>query len=281
MRETEGETRWWVAVSILAAIASQFVLPSRFVLHPAYILPGIETALAVILTFAHPDRMSRRTTAIRVASQVLLAIAAAANAISVGLLLHEITAGGRISAVTLLLGGAEIWVTNTIIFALWYWEYDRGGPAGRALALTDQPDLLFPQMTDDHLARDWEPMFVDYLYVSFTNSTAFSPTDTMPLSRWLKLLFALQSGISLVTVALIAARAVNILPGPNLIRPRSLRPVSSIGCCSPFRRNALNSGAPASWSAMNRSANAPFWMSARTAFMFSLTCASMTRGPET
>jgi uncharacterized membrane protein len=75
------------------------------------------------------------------------------------------------------------------------------------------PDLLFPQLTDDRLGRDWEPDFFDYLYVSYTNATAFSPTDTLPLSRWAKLLFMVQSAISLVTVALIAARAVNILPG--------------------------------------------------------------------
>jgi hypothetical protein len=128
------------------------------------------------------------------------------------LLIHNITTSGRVQAVTLLVGGGEIWVTNTIVFALWFWEYDRGGPAERAHGTTDMPDLLFPQMTDEHLARNWEPNFIDYLYVSFTNSTAFSPTDTMPLSRWSKVLFALQAAISLITVALIAARAVNILP---------------------------------------------------------------------
>ncbi len=99
------------------------------------------------------------------------------------------------------------------MFALWFWEYDRGGPAARAHGTADMPDLLFPQLTDEHMASKWEPIFLDYLYVSFTNSTAFSPTDTLPLSRWAKLLFALQAAISLVTVALIAARAVNILPG--------------------------------------------------------------------
>ncbi|MEO6701577.1 MAG: hypothetical protein ABI140_04675, partial [Jatrophihabitantaceae bacterium] len=83
----------------------------------------------------------------------------------------------------------------------------------RAQGEQDVPDLLFPQMTDPHLARDWEPEFFDYLFVSYTNATAFSPTDTLPLSRWVKLLFMAQSAISLVTVALIAARAVNILPG--------------------------------------------------------------------
>jgi uncharacterized membrane protein len=129
------------------------------------------------------------------------------------MLLHEITSGQSLAAGQLLLGGAEIWFTNVIVFALWYWEYDRGGPASRAQGIDDTPDLLFPQMTDDKLAADWEPIFIDYFYVAYTNATAFSPTDTMPLSRWAKVLFMVQSSISIVLVALIVARAVNILPG--------------------------------------------------------------------
>ena len=194
-------------------IAFQFTLPERFVVHPAYVTPTVEAALLVVLTIMHPTRLSRRTQRLRIASQVLLAIIAAANTASVVLLIREITQGHHIAAVTLLVGGGEIWLTNTIVFALWYWEYDRGGPAARAHGTSDIPDLLFPQLTDEHMASNWEPIFLDYLYVSFTNSTAFSPTDTLPLSRWAKLLFALQAAISLVTVALIAARAVNILPG--------------------------------------------------------------------
>jgi uncharacterized membrane protein len=213
LRATEGEHRWWIVLSLVIAIGAQFVMPSRFVLHPAYIAPSIEAVLLVVLTAMHPNRLSHRTQRLRIASQVLLAVIAITNAASVVLLIRGITTGHHIAPVTLLLGGAEIWLTNTIVFALWYWEYDRGGPAARAQGNQDVPDLLFPQLTDEHLARDWEPIFVDYLYVSFTNSAAFSPTDTMPLSRWAKLLFGLQATISLVTVALIAARAVNILPG--------------------------------------------------------------------
>lgn len=213
LRATEGERRWWIVFAIAVIIAAQFALPAKFVPHPAYIAPSIEAVLLVVLTAMHPNRLSQRTKQLRVASQVLIAIIAAANAWSVILLIHAITTGGHIAPDTLLIGGAEIWLTNTIVFALWFWEYDRGGPAARAHGTHDIPDLLFPQLTDEHLARNWEPIFLDYLYVSFTNSTAFSPTDTLPLSRWAKLLFALQAAISLVTVALIAARAVNILPG--------------------------------------------------------------------
>jgi uncharacterized membrane protein len=213
LRNTEGEQRWWVALAVLLALALQALIPDRFIVHPRYLLPGIELVLLIALVVTHPDRMSRRSNRLRIASQALLALIAVANAASVGLLVHEITSGGHLPAVELLLGGAEIWFTNTIVFALWYWEYDRGGPASRAHGHIDKPDLLFPQMADATLAKDWEPIFVDYLYVSYTNSTAFSPTDTMPLSRWAKVLFMVQSAISLITVALIAARAVNILPG--------------------------------------------------------------------
>jgi hypothetical protein len=212
LRATEGEHRWWIVTSLVAVIAAQFALPSRLAPHPAYIAPSVEAVLLVVLTVMHPTRASRRTQRLRIASQVLLAIIAAANTASVVLLIRTITTGHHVAADTLLIGGGEIWLTNTIVFALWYWEYDRGGPAARAHGTKDVPDLLFPQLTDDHMAWNWEPIFLDYLYVSFTNSTAFSPTDTSPLSRWAKLLFALQAAISLVTVALIAARAVNILP---------------------------------------------------------------------
>jgi uncharacterized membrane protein len=103
-------------------------------------------------------------------------------------------------------------LTNVIVFALWFWEMDRGGPAARALARKVHPDFLFSQMTVPDLVNlDWEPGFVDYLYLSFTNATAFSPTDTLPLSRWAKLTMMAESTVSFVTVALIVARAVNVL----------------------------------------------------------------------
>ncbi|GAA4825357.1 hypothetical protein GCM10023201_09700 [Actinomycetospora corticicola] len=96
-------------------------------------------------------------------------------------------------------------------FALWYWQFDRGGPSVRACGERSLPDFWFPQMQSADLDPEWEPHFVDYLYVSFTNATAFSPTDTMPLSRWAKLTMLVQSAVSLATVALVVARAVNVL----------------------------------------------------------------------
>jgi uncharacterized membrane protein len=212
-RRTDGEQRWWVALALLAAVILQTSLPDPFVVHPRYVLPAVELIALIALVITHPERMSRRTRGIRIASQLLLGLVAVNTAISVGLLVHRITDASQIRALELLVGGAEIWLTNAIVFGLWYWEYDRGGPAARALGLADKPDLLFPQMTDPSLAKDWEPIVLDYFFVAYTNSTAFSPTDTLPLSRWVKVLFMVQSAISLVTVALIAARAVNVLPG--------------------------------------------------------------------
>ena len=116
-------------------------------------------------------------------------------------------------APALLASGAAIWATNVIAFALWYWEFDRGGPVHRAHATYRYLDFLFPQMgLPPGLADpDWEPRFADYLYLSFTNATAFSPTDVMPLARWGKFTMLVQSAVSLALGALVIARAVNIL----------------------------------------------------------------------
>jgi len=100
-----------------------------------------------------------------------------------------------------------------VVFALWYWEFDRGGPVARALATKPYPDFLFAQMTSPRelVPANWEPAFADYLYLAFTNAAAFSPTDVMPLSRWAKMAMTVQSAISIVTIALVVAPAGNIL----------------------------------------------------------------------
>jgi len=146
-------------------------------------------------------------------SEVVAAITAD-NAFSAGLLDYSILSGAETSnnATALLLGGAAIYVTNIIAFGIWYWELDRGGPMARSAGLDHYPDLLFPQMMNPTLAPpNWRPLFVDYLYTSLTNVFAFSPTDTMPASRWAKMLFAIQASVALSTVALVLARAVNVL----------------------------------------------------------------------
>jgi hypothetical protein len=111
----------------------------------------------------------------------------------------------------LVYASVPVWLTNIIVFGLWYWELDRGGPAARRLPRHRQPDFLFPQMSTPGSAPGWSPNFFDYLYTAFTNATTFSSTDTMPLTGWAKLLMALQSLASLVTVVVVVSRAVNIL----------------------------------------------------------------------
>ena len=136
-----------------------------------------------------------------------------ANLVALGLMTHYLIAGGHARGVDLIDGGLVIWITNLMLFTVWYWELDRGGPLA---SIRDRPvvapDFLFPQMSDKRFAAPgWKPHFEDYLYVSLTNQCAFSPTDTMPLTPRLKLLMGVQGVASLVTVGIIVARAVNIL----------------------------------------------------------------------
>ena len=148
-----------------------------------------------------------------VATSVLLtALLSLANGDSAVRLINSLLNGHVDDARALLRWGGAIWLTNIVIFALWYWELDRGGPAARAAGDRRFPDLLFTQMSTPEVAPpEWEPTFVDYAYLAFTNATAFSPTDVLPLTRWAKLLMMLQSAVSFSIVVLVIARAVNIL----------------------------------------------------------------------
>ncbi|HEX7660488.1 MAG TPA: hypothetical protein VF444_13520 [Pseudonocardiaceae bacterium] len=194
------------------AIALQTVLPTKLVLGPHLLLPALSTLLLVALVMLGPGRAATHHRHARKVSLVLVVVVSAGNALS-GVLLVEHILDGTIGnqAGPLLASGASIYLTNIVVFSLWYWEIDSGGPAARA-AGARHPDMMFPQMANPELApRDWEPTYVDYLYLSFTNATAFSPTDVMPLKVWAKLTMLVQSAVSLVLVALVVARAVNIL----------------------------------------------------------------------
>jgi hypothetical protein len=119
--------------------------------------------------------------------------------------------GNEKSGAQLLIKAVTVWAANVITFGLWFWEFDRGGPVRRLRSDPPLPDFQFPQMENPQLAAPgWQPELVDYIYVSFTNAIAFSPTDAMPLSRWAKLLMLSESALSSLTVPLVAARAVNI-----------------------------------------------------------------------
>jgi len=213
LRKTAGEQRLPVSLAIVVAIVLQVLLPGRYAIHPHLLMPGLEFALLAALLVANPNRICRESRILRLTGLVLATVISVANFYSAAHLVDALvqgTAGDDPSL--LLLTGASIWGTNVIVFALWYWEFDRGGPVARALARKPYPDFQFVQMQCPELTPpDWEPYFVDYLYLSFTNATAFSPTDVLPLSRWAKMAMMTQSAVSLATVALVIARAVNIL----------------------------------------------------------------------
>jgi uncharacterized membrane protein len=213
-RLTDGESTWPVRGAVVAATALQVMLPNRFEIPPTWLLPTLGALLGIGLSIAHPHRITRHSPQLRLVSIMLIAVITLANAGSAGRLIGALLGGkaGDMSATSLLLTGGAIWLTNVIVFGMWYWNLDRGGPAARAQALKSYPDFLFPQMTEPELApEDWQPQFFDYLYLSFTNAAAFSPTDTLPLARWAKMAMMLQSIVSLGTVVLVVARAVNIL----------------------------------------------------------------------
>ena len=212
-RVTAGELRWPVSLVMFGMIVMQVTLPARLTLTGRWLLPAIEGVLCAVLMISNPRRLTRRSPTLRSLGLILIGTASLANGWSAARLnvgLVQGTEGDNPTA--LLVTGGNIWETNIIIFGLWYWELDRGGPVARARALRTKPDFLFPEMTTPELAGPhWEPLFLDYLYVAYTNATAFSPTDTLPFSRWSKVAMMTQSTISLSTGVLVIARAVNIL----------------------------------------------------------------------
>ena len=211
--QSRGEPRWPVRLAILAAIALQLILPNTLIrgLGNRAFVPSLEGLLLVVLLIANPWRASREEYRLRIIGVALVALITVANMVSLVELVHALLYGTKAGGRPLVYASVPIWLTNVIAFGLWYWELDRGGPAVRQQPNHRAPDFLFPQMSTPGSAPGWGPRFLDYLFTSFTNATAFSPTDTMPLTAWAKLLFMLQSFASLVTVAVVVSRAVNIL----------------------------------------------------------------------
>lgn len=203
----KGEARWPGALAIVCALVLYVALPPQFTLLP-WLLPFLEISLLLPLMITKPYRDSRESLLVQSLSIFIIALINIANFISLILLAHFLVAGAQINGQDLLLDGVNIWLTNIIVFGLWYWELDRGGPAKNR---SYPPDFLFPQMGLPQMFEQWTPHFVDYFYCAFTNATAFSPTDTMPLSPKAKTLMLIQSLTSFITVALIVSRAVNIL----------------------------------------------------------------------
>jgi hypothetical protein len=202
---------WPGQAATLLALLLYLALPTPLTLGPGWPLPVAESVLLAGLVIA--ARGGRRARGRRAIAIGLVIVAALASLSSLAMLTHYLLAGGHARGTDLLDGGVIIWCTNLLLFAVVYWELDRGGPRPIAAARTAvAPDLLFPQMTDGRYATPaWKPGFADYLYVSLTNQTAFSPTDTMPLTPRAKALMGVQGVAALITTGVIVARAVNLL----------------------------------------------------------------------
>ena len=203
---------WEPQLVVACAIALQLSLSEQVTIGPSWLFPALEGALLIGLTMVSPHPNVRHSPFRRHVAIGMIALVSAVNIASLVRLCHFLLIGGKENGHALIISGIVLWCTNVLLFGLWYWEVDRGGPAARAAQDSRLPDFLFVQMDKTQFApKDWRPQLVDYLYLSFTNATAFSPTDTMPLTPIAKWLMTGQSIASLVTVALVVSRAVNIL----------------------------------------------------------------------
>jgi hypothetical protein len=210
-----AEKRWPMAFTLLLAIAVPLVLSPRFSFGPPWAAPLGEAVLLVAIVAIDRGRIDRRSAAGRALSLVLVAVLVADAAVAASRLVVDLVEGGpeTSSPTDLLETGFLVWFYTIIAFAFLYCVLDGGGPETRFLAPREFPELAFPAQLNPGVAlRDWRPEFFDYLYLGFTNATAFSPTDVMPLARWGKLAMTVQAVSSLMILGLVIARAVNILP---------------------------------------------------------------------
>jgi hypothetical protein len=208
-----AEKRWPMACALIAVIAVPLLLPARFSLGPSWTVPAVEALLLVAIIAVGRGRIDRRSAASRALSLGLVAVVVADAAGVTGRLVVDLVEGGpeTNSATDLLKTGFLVWVYTIVAFTFVYWVLDGGGPAARFLAPPQFPDLAFPEHLNPGVAPPgWRPEFFDYLYLGFTDATAFSPTDVMPLARWGKLAMTVQSVGSLMILGLVVARAVNI-----------------------------------------------------------------------
>jgi len=205
------EPRWPASLALVACVALYVVLPNRLVVGPHWLLPVL-VALPLAPLSARRHRHPDESPWIRHATIGLIALVTLANVISMALLVHHLLVSQVSQGRKLIYSAVAVWLTNVIVYGLWFWEVDRGGPHRRASGEKLVIDLQFPQMENPNLAPEhWRPHFTDYLYSSFANGTSFAPADAMPLSFRMKVLFTTESIVSLVTIAIVAARAVNIL----------------------------------------------------------------------
>jgi uncharacterized membrane protein len=210
------ERRWPMAVAVVAVIVLQTITPHEGRLQYWWVFPVLEVAALGAMIFRDPGRIDRRTRAARRATIVLIVLLTIGTFGGLYVLILDIVdkAYADVGPTALLGRGAALWVTNVVVFSLWFWELDRGGAAERAVDSQIPPSFGFPEEAMPELApAGWMPRYPDYLYLAFTNATAFSPTDTLPVRTWAKMAMMVESVISLVTAVLVIARAINVLPG--------------------------------------------------------------------
>jgi hypothetical protein len=224
VKARRGEARLPSAIVVVVAIALYALLPEQLILGPRLIIPALEVMLLAALVVVNPRRMTRDSPWERAAALTLVGLIAVANAIALVLLLRQLVTTDDSRAVELLIAAGQVWLTNVIVYGLAFWELDRGGPVARTHLPRPElarADFRFPQ-DEDHdtvdevkagssKVSDWVPAIVDYLYVSLSNSSAFSPTDTMPLSTRAKILMGIESTSALVISVLVIAKGVGSL----------------------------------------------------------------------
>jgi len=210
-----GEPRWPMAIAVLATGALRATLPSELRNGDArWLFLAVIVVLLAALIIGDPGRIDRDKKWLRVLTGTTIALISLANASAAIRLVVSIinTSTFTEDAKLLLASGGAIWLTNVIVFALWYWDLDRGGPAARARGSTISPAFVFPEMkNEEYVGVGWYPRFIDYLHFSFATGTAFSPTDVSAIKSWAKLMMIAEAAISLVVALLVVARAVNIL----------------------------------------------------------------------
>jgi hypothetical protein len=204
------ESRWVAPLAVAIIVAVMATMPARYeAIPPTWRLPLIAFALLLLVIWSVPWKGEREPAVHAAAAHVGVAILTAGIIYSLARLVGQIVFHPKdVGGAQLLFAALTLWLANAAVFGIWFWLIDRGGPQARA----EQPgpaELFFPQMQMGTEA--WEPRFFDYIYVGFTNATAFSPTDTLPLSRRMKAFMLVEALISLITIAMVAARAVNIL----------------------------------------------------------------------
>lgn len=214
------EPRWHASLAVIAAIVLYVTLPTKITFGPLWLMPLIVALLLVPLLALSPRR--QETPHQRWLSIALIATLNIFNLATLVELLLEVLsthhARQPVTGVALLIAAVQIWLTNVIVFGLWFWEIDSGGPRARAKCVPGRfnrrADFLFPQFTlsdEAQMHLNWQPKVLDYVFLAFTNASAFSPADTFPLTRRAKVLMMMESFTSLVTLAIIASRAVGIL----------------------------------------------------------------------